>query len=141
MVRLLGAELGDTSSIGILSIAGSALFADVNAASCECTLESDRSAMTEMAEACGSTEKFDRHLEEILHAVTTKAAASATATETAVSVQRKQRRLFRTILLTEELGHLARQFEKFVSEHIFAYARQHYCSSWSLLLRRNQDAI
>ena len=108
---------GSTSSIDILPFAGCTLsvdddnWVDVRAAS---PTSAFQLAVLEVIRACGSAAKFGRRVSDILDAVSVQLEQSrhtgAPATDVAVRV--RSRRLSTTILLTQELGHLFRQFEK-----------------------------
>ena len=96
-----------------MPIEGCALSADnvLEITACECEVKSD---LIEVIEACGSFENFNRRLRTILCAAITHAEEPSEQEDTAAAIRRRStRRLSGTILLTEELGHLVRQFEKF----------------------------
>ena len=105
---------GDTRRIDVLPIEGCTLFADdVDVTKCECTNEADMAAAVEVIAACGSPAQFNRRLRGILLTISEQMQQSGETNannETAIRV--RSRRLSGTILLTEELGHLSRQFEK-----------------------------
>ena len=98
-----------TKSIDVLSISETTLPADdVDITLCECALETDRTAIEEVIASCGSAAKFKRRLSDILRAITM---TDNTTHGTKRGLHRRSRRLSGTILLQQELGHLARQFE------------------------------
>ena len=105
---------GGASRIDVLPILGTTLPSDeIDVTLCECAFESDVVAMEEVVAACGSATKFSRRLSDSLRAVSVRMESGQTdapSTDTAVRV--RSRRLSGTILLTQELGHLSRQFEK-----------------------------
>ena len=104
------------ASIEILPIEeGCALVVDdVDSAACECEMESDRRVMADVIEACGSATHFNRRLREILRDVYVEDESGQKNGDVANAVERRRsRRSSGTIVLTEKLGHLARQFERF----------------------------
>ena len=110
---------GAASSIDVLPIAGCTLSEDdVDVTTCECSAESDMVAMSEVVNACGSVANFDNRLRDILRGIAFQMAqvtGQDNDTETGAVIRKRPRRLSGVIRLTDELSHLARQFERFVS--------------------------
>lgn len=114
---------GHARSIDILPILGATLPMDgVNVTSCECADESDMAALKAVVASCGSAAKLNHRLSGILRLfIVMEEVSMRSATHRVHAIKTEQsegaevsrsRRLSGTILLTEELGHLARQFER-----------------------------
>ena len=112
-------------NIDVLPILGATLPTDnVDVASCKCALKSELFAMEAVIASCGYATKLNRRLSDIFRLfVVVKEVSVRSATHRVHAIQTEQceetngmakasRRLSSTISLSEELGHLSRQFEK-----------------------------
>ena len=112
---LMFADIHSAGSIDIVPIAGCALLPDTtDTIKPGISGKLEKVAMQEVVEACGSVGKFNSRLKTILDDVLERAAQEIGDTATDSKVDgRRARRLSGTMRLTEKLGHLVRQFEKF----------------------------
>ena len=112
---LMFAEIHSAKCIDVVPIAGCLLSTDaLDTKTASISGKLEKFAMQEVVEARGSVEKFNGRLKTVLHDAlewpSQDRNENASESETD---GRRARRLSGTMRLTQELGHLVRQFEKF----------------------------